>query len=150
MGLILYTRGAAFAAYDRIHAHAYDHVLFLCKNRLPVSVGLSIIYQGEERVLYLAKAGTNWYEAKAWIEAIPDEISGLTLILQPLKGEILEEMISLEDFPKRERRMTRLEIKLLFLNDEYGVLTVKDLGFGSFIPPSEATTKKDIWIRKRA
>lgn len=150
MGLNLYTRGAAFAAYDRIHSRAYDHVLFLCKNRLFVSVGLSVVCQGEEKLLYLAKSGTNWHEVKADVEAIPDEISEITLVLQSLKGEQSKEKVSLENFPKRERRMTRLEIQLSFLNEEYGVLTIKDLGFGSLIKPSEAIVKKNIWIRKRA
>lgn len=145
-GLNLYTRGAAFAAYDKIHSQAYEQVVFLCRNCLKASVGIHIIHKGEPRLLYLVKAGRNWYEARALIEAIPDEISSLSLVLRSWNGDEAEEEVSLEAFPVRERRMTRLEISLAFLEETHGILTVRDLGFGSLVPATDTVVKKDIRI----
>ncbi len=145
-GLNLYTRAASYAAYDRVHARAFDQVQFLCKNRLGASILIPVQVKEERRLLYLAKAGMNWYEARALIEAIPDSLSELTLILRSWKGEEKTETISLEDFPKRERRMTRLELSLAFVNDRHGVILVRDLGFGSMVKASEVSVRKDIVI----
>lgn len=147
-GLNLYTKGAAYAAYDRLHANVCEQLLFVCRNRLSASVGLRILYKEEPRLLYLAKAGMNWYETRALIEAIPDEISELSLVIQALNGAETEETVSLAGFPERERRMTRLEISLAFVSEEHGIITVKDLGFGSFIPAEEIVIQKDIWLAK--
>ncbi len=145
-GLNLYTKGAAYAAYDRIHSHAYDQVLFLCRNRLKASVGIRIVHKDEPKLLYLVRAGMNWNEARAVIEAVPDEISELTILLRSWQGEEAEEHISLEEFPVRERRMTRLEISLVFSSEEHGIFTIRDLGFGSLVPASDIVVHKDIRI----
>ena len=145
-GLNLYTRAASYAAYDRIHARAFDQVQLLCKNRLRASVILPVKVKGERRLLYLAKAGMSWYEARALIEAIPDALSEIELVLRSLKGEEKTEIISLESFPKRERRMTRLEIRLAFINDRHGLIFVRDLGFVSMEKASDVCFRKDILI----
>lgn len=145
-GLNLYTKGASYAAYDRTHARAFDQVLFLCANRLKASVGIPVTIKGEQRMLYLAKAGMSWYEARALIEAIPDEAEEITVVRKGWKGDEAEETISLYNFPARERRMTRLEISLEFLNERHGVVTVKDLGFGSVERASGASVRKDIML----
>ncbi|MBO5278252.1 MAG: hypothetical protein J6B06_02015 [Lachnospiraceae bacterium] len=147
-GLNLYTKGAAYAAYDRIHMNAYEQFLFVCENRLWASVGIRILYKEQARLLYLAKAGMNWYEARALIEAIPDEVTELSFVVQTLNGRETEEKLSLEAFPARGRRMTRLEISLVFVSEEHGIVTVRDLGFGSFIPAEDISVQKDIWIDK--
>lgn len=143
-GLNLYTKGAAYAAYDRIHANVFDKVVFQCKNRLKADVGLRIVYHEEARLLYLARAGTSWCEARALIEAVPDETEELSLVLQYPNGMEREEHLSLEELPKRERRMTRIEINLAFISENQAIITVKDLGFGCFAPPSETVIRKDI------
>ncbi len=143
-GLNLYTKGAAYAAYDRIHANAFEKVVFQCKNRLKASVGIRILYKEEPRFLYLVKAGANWCEARALIEAIPDGISELTFVIQNLDGTEREETLSLKELPERERRMTRIEISLTFISENQAILTVRDLGFGCFAQMSETVLRKDI------
>lgn len=143
-GLNLYTKGAAYAAYDRIHANAFEKVIFQCKNRLKASVGIRIIYKEEPRFLYLVKAGENWCEARALIEAIPDEMSELTFVIQSLDGTEREETLSLKELPERERRMTRIEISLAFISENQAIFTVRDLGFGCFAQSSEMILRKDI------
>lgn len=143
-GLNLYTKGAAYAAYDWIHENVFDKVMFQCKNRLKAAVGIRIVYQEEERLLYLAKAGTNWCEARALIEAVPDETAELVFVIQYPNGMEWEELLSLEDLPKRERRMTRIEINLAFISENQAIITVKDLGFGCFVPSSDTVIRKDI------
>lgn len=149
-GLNLYTKGAAFAAYDGIHSREYEKVLFLCRDCLKASVGLSVIHRGEPRFLYLVRAGMNWYEAQALIEVIPDEIMSFQLVLQSWDGKERKEEISLEAFPVRERRMTRLEINLTFRDEKNGVLTLRDLGFGSLIPATDIVVSKEIQIAEEA
>lgn len=143
-GLNLYTKGAAYAAYDRIHANAFEKVIFQCKNRLKASVGIRILYKEEPRFLYLVKAGANWCEARALIEAIPDGMSELTFVIQSLDGTEREETLSLKELPERERRMTRIEISLTFISENQAILTVRDLGFGCFVQMSETVVRKDI------
>lgn len=145
-GLNLYTRGASYAAYDRVYIHAFEQVLFLCRNRLKLSVGIQVEVRGEQRLLYLARAGMSWYEARAHIEAVPDGITELTLSLRTWKGEERTETVSLEDFPVRERRMTRLEISLGFPDCQRGLLTVRDLGFGSMAEASNVCVEKEIAV----
>lgn len=145
-GLNLYTKGAACAAYDRLHGDELEKVMFDCKNCLKESVGIRIVYKGEPRLLYLAKAGTNWCEARALIEAIPDELSELVFVIQNPDGSEREEMLSLGELPERERRMTRIEISLAFISENQAVVTVKDLGFGDFEQPSDIVLRKDICL----
>lgn len=145
-GLNLYTKGAAYAAYDRIHANAFEKVIFQCKNRLRASLGIRIVYKEEPRFLYLVKAGANWCEGRALIEAIPDGISELTFVVQNIDGTEREEILSLKGLPERERRMTRIEISLAFVSENQAVFTVRDLGFGCFAQSSETVLRKDICL----
>lgn len=145
-GLNLYTKGAAYAAYDRIHDRAFEKMIFRCSNRIKASVGIRIVYKGEPRLLYLARAGAAWYEARALIEAVPDELPELTFVIQSLDGTERQELLSLQELPMRERRMTRIEISLVFVSEEQAVVTVKDLGFGCFAQPSETVIRRSIYL----
>lgn len=146
-GLNLYTKAAAFAAYDRVCQKAFDSFVFICPERVKASVGIRIVHKEEPRLLNLVKAGSNWYQARACIECIPDETAEMEFVITPYgTRKELVETISLKEFPYRGRRMTRLMVTLVFLNDKRCLIQVKDLGFGMFAAPSDILLRRELTV----
>lgn len=150
-GLNLYTKGACFAAYDRIGNKAFQAYTFLCSNRIAYSVGVRVMHKEEPKLLFLAKAGENWYETKACIECILNGAEEIPIVILPVEGrEERTILLSLENFPKREDRMTRVEITCTFVNQESVVVQIKDLGFGSFVRATDMKVRKEISLKEKA
>ena len=53
-------------------------------------------------------------------------------------------MISLEEFPSRPNRTTRIQMRVAFLDERTMVVMVQDKGFGELFPASNAVIRKVI------
>lgn len=115
--------------------------LYLGEEQLRVNFFLKAIYQGKETDYEFISAELHWYEAEVSIDFVPDGEKEVAVYVRSLDGKC-EEIIRvfLKDFPKREEKASRLQLRLHFTERDKGVIEVEDLGFGDFY---EATHK--VW-----
>ena len=95
----------------------------------------------------LAKEGSNWYDCRTTADLILDEAASNRLKIKKT-GEKLTvfENISLDAFPKRPNKTTRVRLILTFTSEHTAMVRVQDLGFGEFFPSSGIVVKKEFKI----
>lgn len=115
--------------------------LYLGDDQLHVNFFLKAVYHGEEMDYELISAELHWYEAESSIEFVPDGEREVAVFARSLDGKCEEVIrVALKDFPDREEKASRLQLRLYFTEKHKGVIEVEDLGFGQFY---EATHK--VW-----
>lgn len=140
----LYSKGAAYAARSKIQSSilSESHV-FLGNDKLKSNVGINVLKRGEASYLALLDAGVNWFEAKKECDVILNHGNKLSLVVTPLTGKNPEVIdITLNDFPKRPSRCTRLHVAISMLSESKMQVSVRDLGFGELFPSSEIEWKE--------
>ncbi len=102
---------------------------------------------GKEGWYPVVSWGTRWYEADGEWEVLLEDDSDLEVHIESLAGEELQvERISLKGLPERSDYSLRLKIEIMFLEERLCRLTLKDIGFGDFYPPSGFSVTKDIHL----
>lgn len=97
----------------------------------------------------LLSAGDNWYEAKGETEVILDgEPSVECWVQRPesRRADVVE--ITLNDFPKRENRTSRLRISAIPLSDTRVKIKIVDLGSGEITPATNKVWEHEISAEK--
>lgn len=152
----LFTKGACYAGRwylgQQKPAGEYNsNQMLMCDVRIPVEKN------GEEKgFLTVANKGQLWYCAGIKAECIAEPVENMEdseydLYEIPLEiagvysnGEAFSrvELLELDQFPKRPRRASKIQIKVKFLDEHTGEILVKDMGFGEFYPSSGLTWEK--------
>ena len=103
------------------------------------SVWIKVYTDATVKELLLTDAAVPWYEVEKEIEVIPLGDPELEIIVKNIMTrEIIRERLRLINPPAGcPDRMTRLGIKLTFLERTVARITVTDLGFGEFYPQSD-------------
>lgn len=139
----LFAKGAAYVAADREREVSSYPFICVCEGRIPVTVTMDASFRGRERQLILASAGTNWYEAKASMELINDGCDSLELTVRRVDPSgITKVRVPLQELPERPPRMTRMEVTIAFLEEDYMMVKVRDEGFGEWYPASGKEIKE--------
>jgi hypothetical protein len=134
-GQNLYTKGACFAARELTGDKKLEEFLILSNEMISSHIILNGYYDAKLAEVYLAKAGTPWYEIDEKIDVILDNTQAIEFTLKDvMKHDTKKINVKLEGFPTRPNRMTRVEIRLKFMNQTGGIIAVKDKGFGEFYP----------------
>ncbi len=142
-GYNLFVKGAGYASMDMFGIGDAGNYQFVCSGRTLVNIGLEVIRDGRELPLILSKAGTNWYEAGARIQCIPDQTREVTVsISSPFSKNKKEMTLNLNEFPERPNKNTRIEIALSYKNDRQCIIAVTDMGFGEFFKASGKTVRQ--------
>ncbi len=142
----LFARGAAFLAYDYgLEKSAYPYI-GVCDGRLRSTISMNVLYEGRQRQLIVAAAGSNWYGAKANVELIPDRTDVLELMVTGLGGERKVLSVPLTELPVRPNKMTRLEVVVSFSQSDAMTVRVFDRGFGDFYPATDKMIRKDFTL----
>lgn len=146
-GQNLFARGAAFLAYDFLQeTSAYPYV-FLCEGRVPATVSMKVQHEGRERQLIVVPAGSNWYEAKATVDFILDDTHSVDFTVTPIQlGAQKRYSVSLDEFPARPNKTTRVQVVVSFISDNKMTVRVIDKGFGEFFPASGQMVRQDFTI----
>lgn len=140
----LYARGAVYMALDALNEVTSYPYMCMCEGRLGVTVSMQVRYEGRERRLVLAQAGSDWYEAKASAGVIPAGRRDIELLVtQPGSARQDRLLIPLDDFPDRPDKTTRVDIVTAFLDDNTLSVIVTDRGFGEFFPASGKVIRRD-------
>lgn len=142
----LFSKGAAFLAYDYgLEKSAYPYI-GICDGRLRSTISMNVLHGGRLRQLIIAAAGSNWYGAKANVELIPDRADALELMVTGLNGERRMISIPLHELPVRPNKMTRLEVVVSFSQSNVMTVRVFDRGFGDFYPATDKMIRKEIML----
>lgn len=146
-GQNLFARGAAFLAYDQLQeTTAYPYVC-LCEGRVPATVSMKVQHEGRERQLIVVPAGSNWYEAKATVDFILDDTHSVDFTVTPVRlGAQKRYSVSLDEFPARPNKTTRVQVIVSFSDDNKMTVRVIDKGFGEFFPASGQMVRQDFSI----
>ena len=152
----LYSRGAAFGAFERFcpTKEGKEHI-FLGKEKLRTNVGLQALREGREAYVALLDAGVNWYDAVCEKEFYLESGDSYQMTLTPLthvsesgesagKYPVRYEEIALPGLPEREMGMTRLRVTITMKDEETLHVRTQDLGLGEICPSSGREWEKEI------
>ena len=142
----LFSKGACYGAREKLEVSdiASRHV-FLGKDKVKANVGMRCNDKGEETYIALLDAGKNWYETSRECELILDREDTLNFVITPLSGtNVRNALMYLTGIPVREAKATRVHIELKMLSERKMMVTVTDMGFGEFYPPSGMVWSQEI------
>ena len=142
-GQNLFAQGAAFIAWDHTRAQSAYPYICLCEGRISSSITMEVTRQGKTCQLVIASAGSNWYESRADVELIVDEEDEIQFQVQTIgvPGRKTQ-TVSLQAFPKRPPKTTRLELVFAFVGENSLMVRVIDRGFGEIFPSSKKEIKE--------
>ena len=99
------------------------------------------------RQLVMAAAGSNWYETKASATFVLDNTDSVEFLVTPVGTTTpIRYEVSLDEFPKRPNKTTKVEVILSFTGERTMTVRVIDKGFGELFPSSGRMVKKDFYI----
>ena len=134
-------------AYDYLQEKTAYPFICTCEGRIASTVSLYAVYDGRKEQVVLASAGSNWYEAKARVEFILDDIRTLEMTVTPVGSQRVENIsISLDELPARPNKTTRVEVILSFSSEKCMTVRVIDRGFGDLVPASGKVIRRDFII----
>ena len=152
----LYSRGAAFGAFERFcpTREGKEHI-FLGREKLRTNIGLQALREGKEAYLALLDAGINWYDAVCEKEFYLESGNSFQVKLTPLTNVFPEretagkypvrwEEIALPGLPERPAGATRLRLTMSMTDEETLHIRTEDLGFGEIYPSSCGVWEQDI------
>ncbi|MDR1801279.1 MAG: DUF5716 family protein [Lachnospiraceae bacterium] len=146
LGNNLYSRGACYAAHSMVRK-VMETPVYLDEQRLIHKISMNMAVEGSQSEVLLVPFGVRWYEADNRIEAILEETADAEIKIEPLIGDGAKtEVISLEGLPGRKDYSLRLQIEVVFLNEECVQLTIRDLGFGDFFESSGFEVSKYFFL----
>ena len=146
-GQNLFARGAAFLAYDSLQETSAYPYICLCEGRVPATVSMKVFHEVRERQLIVVSAGSNWYEAKASVNFILDDTHSVDFTVSPVRqGAQKRYSLSLDEFPARPNKTTRVQVVFSFSDDNRMTVRVIDKGFGEFFPASGQMVRQDYSI----
>lgn len=119
--------------------------LCLCDGRVLSTVSMKAMYQEKECQVVLIKAGTNWYDAKTTIELLLEDQEDIVIKVETY-GRRLDRTyrIPCPQVENRPKKTTRIELTTVFLEDNYMMIRIRDLGFGELFPATMEETKQFI------
>ena len=129
----VFAKGAVINANNELHGRNSYPYTIICEGRVGASMWMDTSVHGSKKVLMLAKEGSNWYDCRTTADLILDEASSIRLKIKKT-GEKLTvfENISLDAFPKRPNKTTRVRLILTFTSEHTAMVRVQDLGLANF------------------
>ena len=83
----------------------------------------------------ITKAGNAWYDTVGSADIILERSGKVDVVfVNSVTQEKQVESVDVSGLTMRPRKTGRLELKIQFLSSKSGVITVRDKGFGSFVP----------------
>ncbi|MSS63509.1 DUF5716 family protein [Velocimicrobium porci] len=143
----LYTKGACLQAMKLGGIKQYEEYAFIGKGAIKANVMLPVYHDAKEEMLILAKVGTLWNEVNNEADIILDNEDEIQIIVNdPMKKETKTHILEMDGLPVRANKMTRIKIKISFLDEKTAVITLKDDGFGIFSETSNRVWEKTIIV----
>lgn len=146
IGNNLYSKGACYTAYRKMFMHIEDPV-YLSEDKLTDQITVNMRVNGQEMWYPIVSWGSHWYESNNQWEVLLEDTEDIELHIESLvQGTLKTEVIPLGRLPKRGEYSMRLQIETLFLDEKTCKITVRDVGFGEFFPPTDFQEEKMIHL----
>lgn len=146
-GQSLFSKGAAFVAFDSLQAASAYPYICICEGRIRSQVSLNVLYEGRMRQLVVAAAGSSWYETKASVTFVLDGVNSVDFMVTPVGSSVPSRYsVELEEFPSRPNKTTKVEVIVSFTSERGMTVRVFDKGFGELFPSSGKMVRKDFYI----
>ena len=144
----------AFFGQNLFSAGCCFYGAMLCQNEksdYTVQSPETVVYESgvvdsgsEESFVKITEAGIPWYEAKGSIDVIMERGGKADVIfVHSVTKEKQVESVDISGLPIRPRKTGRLAITVEFTNNQSGVITVLDKGFGVFSPSTHQVFFKE-------
>lgn len=142
----LYSKGACYFA-ESVKEGKLEGPIYLDETKLTEQISVRMRVKGKECWYPIATWGTRWYEADQQWEVLLEDTKDLELHIESLTGDDLKvESISLEGLEERTDYSLRLQMELIFLEENVCRITLRDIGFGEFYPASDFYVEKEIQL----
>lgn len=147
MGQNMYAKGACIGAFETFYGDAYRSRIVACEDRILSDIDIEIVDKGNPKLFRVTRAGTNWYMATRSIRFIVDEAESLEIHIKSIENKKdIDVSISLDEFPKRPKRMTKILMEIEFSGPTRCRIALKDLGFGDYYKSTGKTIYREIKI----
>ena len=109
-----------------------DNSVERVKRRISHEISIKVSQKERDFPLYLAHAGDSWLQEGKDIHLLLDNQDYIDFQVHTLSGSARGKQyrMSLQDFPKRDRRCTKVSLHTRFLGNGTAVIKLTDLGFG--------------------
>ena len=146
-GMDIYVKGACYQGVDYVREEDNTHV-YLDENMTLDTLSTKVYNDAEKREIILAKAGVPWYQVDMNFDIIPDgddmfEVDFKNIIT----GAEQVKVIKLDGINRRLNRETRINVSIRFDGPEKCIITLRDKGFGDFIPSSYRIWEEEVELR---
>ena len=144
----LFAKGAALKAEDYLNENTSFPFVCICEGKLKSTVTMEVVKRDTKVHMALAVAGESWYEARSVLEVILDNQDDIELMIHPHQDPKQKRVvkISLDGFPKRPNKTTRVRIATGFLDERTMVIKIVDRGFGDLFPKSDAEIRQEVMV----
>lgn len=147
IGQNLYCKGACYYAQKLVGANTLNDFVFLLDDTISYTVSLFIYDKGEYKTVTLGKLGESIYEPVTTLEMILDEEESIKYqVMDKNENKIQEDILLLDDFPKRPNKTTRVEFSLKYIDDSRFKINIIDKGFGDLYPATNKVWEKEVVI----
>ena len=140
----IYVKGACLAGFMQ-ETQTDGEFSIICNGRTRADIFLRAWDRGEMKDLLLSPATWDWYDAGYEGDFILEQERSLVFVIESIiTGARTTVEMSLESFPVRPDKTTRVRISFVFRNEYECEITVLDLGFGEFYPANGARVTKHL------
>lgn len=147
VGQNLFCKGACYFAQKLAGGKGLDHMILLLDDTIHYSISIKGYDKKEEKDILLAEIGTPLYESPSRTELILDNEDKILYTIRDKHGRIIrEDLIFLNNLPKRPNKTSRIEVLLFFLNKSRFKIQIKDKGFGEIYPATDQVWEKEVII----
>ena len=146
IGNNLYSKGACYTAYRKLFMHI-ENPVYLAEGKLTDQITVNMRVDGQEMWYPIVSWGAHWYESNNQWEVLCEDMEDIELHVESLiQGNVRTEKIPLSNFPKRSEYSMRLQLETYFLDEKTCRITVRDAGFGDFLPATDFHAEKTIHL----
>lgn len=143
----MFAIGAAMQAGMLAGGREPEEYTVICDTKVTSNVGVKVVLREKETVLPIVQAGDGWFDRAGRLEAILDGQDYVELVISPVdQMKRTNVKITLDGFPKRENRTTRILMTMKFTEADRLQITIKDKGFGDLFPASDAFIHEEIQL----
>ena len=144
----LYSKGACYSGLEKISPSEIGKThVFLGNDKLKSNIGMRVLRQGEDSYLALLDAGINWFDAKKECEFILESGSEISVLVTPLNGtQIQEVVLHMDGLLERPEKTTRIHMRICMNGEHKVMVELTDLGFGELFIASGQVWKEEFEV----
>lgn len=147
LGQNLYAKGAVQGAFEYFYGGNYKNRILACEDRILADFDIDIVERETAKVYRAVKAGTNWYMAAKRLRFIVNDANEVVIHIRPIEKKPDQDVvISLDEFPNRPEKMTKVMLELDFSSASACRLSLKDMGFGDIYKTTGKTVYRNIQL----